>query len=406
MSTSDEIEMEEVEKVEILVNQAADHMTMVHDDWTSHEIILLSEKELEERADLHGLENDEQTRCFIKLIATSTNFASSNFIQRIQLIPTLVKNIQDLLDKMRLEVKEFAEAANEFETLIHFFCNLVIETRHNIGLVLPHMKATEGSLGVIADVLEPRDNEPLSDIDKNDISISVHGLATQMKKMLELSRENSFKSRELNERIATLKKDVKVKGEIAKHRISFANTLRFLLPLGTSTASAGAVGATVGSVNFGGIGTLVIAVATLNPVVAVILAGVIGGLGVIAIVSLIHRFWIKRKHKAVRFLQEICIQLVELYNANIYFLQCLHENEEAINAMIVKLDQIISLITIDSARIRRQNAKVCQGAIESIQQTMECIEKIKKFDISRWINPMNLVQDSHHRLSLPASKDQ
>jgi len=59
-------------------------MKMDHDDWTSQDIIHMSEKELEKNADLHGLENDKQTHCFIKFIATSTNFASSKFTQRIR----------------------------------------------------------------------------------------------------------------------------------------------------------------------------------------------------------------------------------------------------------------------------------------------------------------------------------
>jgi hypothetical protein len=122
-------------------------------------------------------------------------------------------------------------------------------------------------------------------------------------------------------------------------------------------------------------------------------------------VSLIHHFWLKYKHKAVNFLQKICAQLVELHNANIYFLECLHDNEEAVNAMIVELDEIIRLVTIDSERIRRQNAKVCQAAIKAIKQTIECIEKIKKIDISPWKNPTNFVQYSGNRLSLSAPKN-
>ncbi len=94
-------------------------MMLDHDDWTSHDLIHMSEKELEKKADLHDLEDDEPTRCFIKLIATSTNFASSNFIERIQLIPSLVQNIQDLLGKMKQEVKDYAEIKNSINVFLH-----------------------------------------------------------------------------------------------------------------------------------------------------------------------------------------------------------------------------------------------------------------------------------------------
>jgi len=172
---------------------------------------------------------------------------------------------------MRLEVKEYAEIANEFEALVHFFCNLVSDTRHNIGLVLPHMNATMRYINVIADALEPRDNKPLSDIDRNDVKSSVHGLANRMQKMLELSCENSLQSKKLKERIFTLKKDLVVKGEIAKSRISIANKIRSLVPMGTTTVSGGAVGSMIGSVNFGDVGALVVAGTTFNPIAAVIL---------------------------------------------------------------------------------------------------------------------------------------
>jgi hypothetical protein len=117
--------------------------------------------------------------------------------------------------------------------------------------------------------------------------------------------------------------------------------------------------------------------------------------------TLVHFF----RNLAVDFLQKICDQLVKLYYANIYFLECLYQNEEAVNAMIVGLDDIINLVTVDSERIRRQNAKVCQEAVKSIQQIIECIEKIKSIDILYWMNPTNLVQYSDNGSVLPALKD-
>ncbi len=117
--TVDVSDIELAKQVESLVSQAADQMMLDHDDWTSHDLIHMSEKELEKKADLHDLEDDEPTRCFIKLIATSTNFASSNFIERIQLIPSLVQNIQDLLGKMKQEVKDYAEIKNSINVFLH-----------------------------------------------------------------------------------------------------------------------------------------------------------------------------------------------------------------------------------------------------------------------------------------------
>ncbi len=60
--TVDVSDIEFAKQVESLVSQAADQMMLNHDDWTSHDLIHMSEKELEKKADLHDLEDDEPTR--------------------------------------------------------------------------------------------------------------------------------------------------------------------------------------------------------------------------------------------------------------------------------------------------------------------------------------------------------
>ena len=110
------------------------------DGWTKLNIPKLSEKELNKVADNYGLKDDEQSRCFIRFVSMSSNFASATFIEKLRIVPSLVNSIQDLIQKMKEEVKEFAEIAVQLEELINVFVRLVVNTRHNFSMVLPDIK--------------------------------------------------------------------------------------------------------------------------------------------------------------------------------------------------------------------------------------------------------------------------
>ncbi|CAF2731947.1 unnamed protein product [Rotaria sp. Silwood2] len=400
-SVQDTYEMEKRTDEALALIERVTNEVVEHDDCSSVDVFEQCERELLANAESFGLENDEQTRRFANFISISTNFASSTFTKRIQKVPTLIKSIQILLGEMRREIKEFNQVADQFETLVKFFCDLVDDTKMNTSLVLPKMLAASDHIHILADVLESNDtNRPLSDDDKQDAYLALTALATGVKKMLEFANVTKNQSKELRNRIETLKRNVKERREVANSRISLADTFRFLAPVGTGTAAASTLCTMIASAEFGGAGALVIAGAVLNPVSAVVLATLIGGGAVLGIASLVHYFWTKHQKKAIGFLDQICKQIIELQRTNAYFYECLSNNETEVNNLIEQLDQILHSITSDSQRFRNRNAVVCRRTLEAIGKTIESIENIKKINISNWLDTENLPRFLERSLSL------
>lgn len=138
--------------------------------WNTVNIPLISQNELIEIAQKEGLQNDEQTRSFCKFISIGTNFASMNFVQRFQTIPDLVVSICDLIERMENEIKEFAEIANYFSNLIKSFVKLVMNTKHNMKMALPHLEESVIHLRIMSDALMPESENDLKEQDINDIN--------------------------------------------------------------------------------------------------------------------------------------------------------------------------------------------------------------------------------------------
>jgi hypothetical protein len=138
--------MEKIDEKDKIKNDLKIHLEKTaqeirsHDGWSKIKIPDLSEAELLKIASKSGLHDDEQTRSFCKFIAIGTNFASLNFAQRIQSVPELVNGIKDLIIKMEQEIKGFSELANYFQNLIISFVKLVMNTKHNMKMALPHLE--------------------------------------------------------------------------------------------------------------------------------------------------------------------------------------------------------------------------------------------------------------------------
>ncbi|CAF4914159.1 unnamed protein product, partial [Rotaria sp. Silwood1] len=243
-SVQDAYEMEKITEEALALIERATTEVVQHDDCSSVDAFEQCQRELRANVESFGLEKDEQTRRFANFISISTNFASSTFTQRIKKVPILIKSIQELLSEMRQEIKEFNQVADQFKTLVKFFCDLVDDTKTNMSLVLPKMLAASDHIHILADVLQSNDtNQPLSDDDKQDAHLALTALAS-------------------------------------------ADTFRFMPSVSTGTVVAGRLCTMIASAEFGGAGALVIAGAVFNPVDAVVLAILIGGGVVLGIASL------------------------------------------------------------------------------------------------------------------------
>ena len=146
--------------------------------WNSLNIPEISANELIEVAQVNGLSEDEQTRSFCKFISLGTNFASLNFVSRFQALPELVLSICDLIEKMENEIKEFAEIANYFSNLIKSFVKLVMNTKHNMNMVLPNLEQSIMHLKIMSDALMPDSVDDLKEQDLNDINTALGSMST------------------------------------------------------------------------------------------------------------------------------------------------------------------------------------------------------------------------------------
>ncbi|CAF0864591.1 unnamed protein product [Adineta steineri] len=384
------------------VDQAVNEVIM-RDGWMELRAAQLSEAELNRAVHMSRIEDDEQTRFFTTFLGVATNFSSASFADRLSSVPKVVKSIADLLDEMRREVAEFTYIANEFEQLVQTFNKLVIDTKHKMGLILPHMCEARDHIGVLTDVFKPSDNNLLTTADYDDIKIATGGLVHGMKKMIDLSRASSKEGSQLNERIARLKTDVRTRRSTVKGRIHISKALNFLGPLAGAGIVARAVMTMVAAKEFGGVGMLVVAGCTFTPLTAIICGALLGGSIILAITGLIYHCWTRHQHKALIFLNKICTGLMELSNANIFFLDCLSKSEEAANTISVQLEQIQRSIT--SERYRKCNAELCKKALESVDQAIKAIEDIKNIDVSRWFVLQSLPQFDDLKLALTASEN-
>ena len=93
-----------------------------------------------------------------------------NFVQRFQTIPDLVVSICDLIERMENEIKEFAEIANYFSNLIKSFVKLVMNTKHNMKMAMPHLEESVIHLRIMSDALMPESENDLKEQDINDIN--------------------------------------------------------------------------------------------------------------------------------------------------------------------------------------------------------------------------------------------
>jgi hypothetical protein len=371
--------------------------------WIELQASQISEDEFEEVARRHGMENDEQTRLFTKFLALATNFSSGTFTERLQSVPKVVKSITDLLEEMRREVAEFADVANEFEELVHLFGTLVIDTQHKMGMILPHMYEASDHIGVLADVFKPNGNALLTAVDQDDVKIAVNGLLHGMQQMIDLSRASSEKSRQLSDRITQLKTDVQKRRGTVKGRIHVSKALSCLSPLAGAGIVARAIMALTAAKYFGGAGVLVVAGATFSPITAIVCGALLGGSTILAIAALVYHLWTRHQFKALAFLDKICTGLMELANANAFFLDYLNKSEEVANTMTVQLEQIQRSIT--SERYRARNANLCEKALETIGLAIQAIENIRNIDVSRWLAPQHLPHFDESPLALTAPRN-
>ena len=244
---------------------------ITHNGWDMVNIREISENELLTVADQHGLESDPQTRDFCKFIAIGTNFASLDFQSRLQTIPVLVNSIKDLITKMQEEINEFADIANFFQTLIQAFLKVVMNTKHSMKMVEPHLDSAVVHMEIMSDALAPDSNAPLSTEDLKDVEIALTNMSSGIVKLLEHARSSNEQSVQLDKKINDLKENIENKIVVVEKRIGFGNILPKLGATLGMIAGVNAANMAVESIAFGGAGAVVLGGFSFPPLGAILL---------------------------------------------------------------------------------------------------------------------------------------
>jgi hypothetical protein len=250
-----------------------------HDGWNMINISELSEIELIRASTRHGLENDLQTRDFCKFISIGTNFASMDFKTRIQNIPALVNSLKDLIKKMEDEIKEYADIASSFHNIIQSFVKVVMNTKHNMKMALPHLEESIVHMRIMADALAPDSENPLSTDDMMDVDLALTNMSYGIVKLLDHAKGSKEESIRIDNNINNLKENIESKITVCESRISFA---KFLPKIGATLGMVGGAsmaGGAVESIAFGGAGVLMLGGISFPPIGAILLGAAIGAIG-------------------------------------------------------------------------------------------------------------------------------
>ncbi|CAF1323607.1 unnamed protein product, partial [Adineta steineri] len=123
-----------------------------NDSWDTLKPDEIAEASLQVRAEtIDSSTEDVQTHLFGQFLSIATNFASLPYAQMLCKIPELVEGIQQLLEDMMREVREYSDMENELRDLIQRFVQMVTEIKHNVNMKLPLLTAAKSQIGIVQD---------------------------------------------------------------------------------------------------------------------------------------------------------------------------------------------------------------------------------------------------------------
>jgi hypothetical protein len=131
-----------------------------------------------------------------------------NSFERVKNVPELITAIKNLFIEMIKEIKDFADIARELQDLIHCFIKLVVNTKRNMELVIEPLRDSINHMEVVADALSLNSNKPLESREAKDIEIASQGMSCCVEKLLDLARTSRKESNDLDDKIATMKRNI------------------------------------------------------------------------------------------------------------------------------------------------------------------------------------------------------
>ncbi|CAF1549325.1 unnamed protein product [Adineta steineri] len=371
------------------------------DSWDTLKPDEIAEASLQVRAEtIDSSTEDIQTHRFRQFLSIATNFASLPYAQKLCKIPELVESIQQLLEDMMREVREYSDMANELRDLIQRFVQMVTEIKHNVNMKLPLLTAAKSQIGIVQDVMNTDPSKGLNDIDKKDIQLALNRMSTGMQGLLSLAKSARAESQQLDTRIHKMTNSVQTKKLILEERLDVASfCFKYAMPFGMASTGA-TVGGLVAAESFGGIGALVIAGTVFPPINAIISACILGGIATGTAILLVKKFWARRQLTALDYLNKIFEGLMELSSANRHFMGYMANTEEKANKVSQHIQDI--QLCLESERQRRVNRDVCNIAVGSISTMIESLERISNLDISKWSDSSRIINFSKTNITINA----
>lgn len=378
--TDNKIQEDCVETADILSKQ---------DEWILLDAPRCSEEELQREIAHYGLENDLQTARFCKFVSLATNFASLQFVERIQRLPELIDTIKELLAEIEREMHEMADMANFFEELVSCFTSLVLTTQHNMKMMLPDLYNARDYMDIIVNALGSNTNEQLCDEDRTDIETALQGMCSGVKHLLEFSKNSRERSEKLDQDIKDLQKTVQNKRIIVEGRIDFGERFKYISQAIAGIGTYQAANAlTANNMQYLSRipGFIQVGSRIYPPLRPILIAVVLGGITLATISILMKRFWLKHNYRALEILEKIFDHLMRLSEANDHFTRYMRNSEASTNDVLVNIETLQTQITSSSARIRAMNKSVCQRAFTATSNMIDSIENILKIDVNQWIS--------------------
>ena len=232
-------------------------------------------------------------------------------------------------------------------------------------------------IDIIAETLES--NDDLSENDKQDISDGFDGLVSGGQKYLFYAKTAVQESKDIDNRITGLRKNVTRKVVIAEGRLSFSQSLSIASPfIGIVT------GGSTGAIVLNSPELLLLSGLSIGPIGYIIMGAAIGGITIGGIAFLLHKLWSLHQYKAISYLSQILHGLNRLQSANLSFLIYMNKSEESSSKVLEGIEFVKNGVSRQSARYRKKSAKVCRKSIESTEAMIDCIDHISKIDIHSW----------------------
>ena len=285
---------------------------------------------------------------------------------------------------MQKELEEYKDIAKEVDDVIQIFLKMVSEVKYSSSKIIPHLKSNANQLDIVYEMLEnPVETYKKEDVE--DFKLALSHVKVGIGKMIEIAADGKKYSDKLGDRIRDLKSRTSNKKNVVQDRINFGEKKwENILGLGGAAGGLYAANMAINAAAFGGAGALVVGGVAFPPIGVLAAGALVGGSAIYGLVLLIRKLWTEHQYKAVKFLDAILLQLVDLAIANQDFSNEMNNALKLTNDFNCHLDTIqLSLL---SERQRKANRILLSSSRSSAEKMINCLTDISQLEYKRVLN--------------------